>query len=287
MVTYASFVWWPKTEYQTACKDLSKVQRLACLSITGAKRSAPTVALNAMLNLPPLQTYVKEEAIHSARRIQANYDFKPGDYITGHMRIFNEFSFLTEWKLVGDKLPDTHNNVLPFEIKIPERRDWIDGEINFEEEALVYYTDGSRKEEMVGIGVYGPGYRYYEALGSTPTIFQAEVYAIMKCATLCLRRGDIRGKRIYIASDSQAAVRALGAYVLKSKLVHECLELLQELALNNDLTIMWVPGHEGIVGNETADALARKGSENKFIGPEPSKFATSRKGSRNGRREKR
>ena len=80
---------------------------------------------------------------------------------------------------------------------------------------------------MVGIGAYGPGYRYHEALGSTPTIFHAEVYAIMKCAILCLRRGDIRGKRIYIASDSKAAIRALGAYVLNSKLDHECLEILQ------------------------------------------------------------
>jgi hypothetical protein len=30
-----------------------------------------------------------------------------------------------------------------------------------------------------------------------------------------------------------------------------------------------VPGNEGIVGNETADHLARTGSEHPFIGPEP------------------
>jgi hypothetical protein len=32
---------------------------------------------------------------------------------------------------------------------------------------------------------------------------------------------------------------------------------------------MWVPGCEGIVGNETADRLAKLGSKCPFIGPEP------------------
>jgi ribonuclease HI len=40
---------------------------------------------------------------------------------------------------------------------------------------------------------------------------------------------------------------------------------LIQLAEHNTVQLIWVPGHEGIDGNETADQLARKGSENPFI----------------------
>jgi hypothetical protein len=40
------------------------------------------------------------------------------------------------------------------------------------------------------------------------------------------------------------------------------------LARHNRVQLIWVPGHEGIVGNETADQLARAGSDHPFIGPE-------------------
>jgi hypothetical protein len=48
-----------------------------------------------------------------------------------------------------------------------------------------------------------------------------------------------------------------------------CHQSLIQLNKHNRVQLIWVPGHEGVVGNETADQLARTGSEHPFIGPEP------------------
>lgn len=105
-------------------------------------------------------------------------------------------------------------------------------------------------------------------MGLYPTVFQAEVYAIIDCVCICLKR-NYRFTNICIFSDSLAALNALKGYTCRSKLVWEGTKLLRELSLKNKVNLFWVPGHCGILGNEIADSLARKGSEADFIGPEP------------------
>jgi hypothetical protein len=105
-------------------------------------------------------------------------------------------------------------------------------------------------------------------LGKYITVFQTEIYAILKCACEDITSA-YRNKWILIFSDSQAALRALSGLKVTSELVVECLNTLSELAGLNEVTLVWVPGHCGICGNEEADKLARQMSAMQLTGPEP------------------
>ena len=80
---------------------------------------------------------------------------------------------------------------------------------------------------------------------------------------------SLRGRIIKIHSDSQAAIKALNSNRVVSTLVSECIDNLDKLAENNQVILIWIPGHSGHEGNEKADLLARTGSSKQFYGPEP------------------
>jgi len=92
------------------------------------------------------------------------------------------------------------------------------------------------------------------------------VYAIWQCARENNRRAVV-DRQIHILSDSQAALRAISSQKVTSRLVWDCIEELKTLAERNNVRLTWVPGHQGIEGNEKADELAKRGSES--AQPEP------------------
>jgi ribonuclease HI len=77
------------------------------------------------------------------------------------------------------------------------------------------------------------------------------------------------GRKIYILSASQVAIKALDSFQIDSKLVWDCHQSLVKLAEHNRIQLVWVPGCVGIDGNEMADALAREGSSHPLTGTGP------------------
>jgi hypothetical protein len=110
--------------------------------------------------------------------------------LEAHVKIYKDFQEIVDLHSLSICLPLRYDFGVAFEVVIPERENLEN--VSSEQDAIVYCTDGSRKDGRTGIGIYGPSVRHFEPLGSTPTICQAEMY------------ND--NKPIFIMSDSQAAL---------------------------------------------------------------------------------
>ncbi|XP_050305299.1 uncharacterized protein LOC126742608 [Anthonomus grandis grandis] len=117
----------------------------------------------------------------------------------------------------------------------------------------IWYTDGFRMNNRVGSGLCGgiPHTSRAYSLGEHATVFQAEVFAVLKCGQKILSCGH-RNTVVSICSDSRAAIKAITT-----------------AKVGRRVQLVWIPVHAGHAGNKEADSLARLGSANVPIGPEP------------------
>lgn len=72
MLTFASTVRWPRFAYKGSRTELSRLQRLACDAITGAKNMAPTAAVNILLGFPHLDVMTEAKAQAGICRLMCN-----------------------------------------------------------------------------------------------------------------------------------------------------------------------------------------------------------------------
>ena len=267
ILIYGCMVWAPQVELGVVQKRIDRVQRLACLSITGAITSTPTAALEVLLSLPPLDLFVKQEAELIVYRM-----YKSGCWIAqnrsfGHARILSDLKrSFSEVEMPEDSMQATFCFERNFETRVPNRSDWEDKT----QADVVLYTDGSKTDEGTGAGVYSEemDYNISIPLGKYTTVFQSEVVAISEGSQKLLSDG-IKDKRVLIYTDSESSIKSLSSVKVSSIVVLSCFTMLENLSRDNNVTLAWVPGHSEIPGNEKADELARNGSSTVFIGAEP------------------
>ena len=95
------------------------------------------------------------------------------------------------------------------------------------------------------------------------TVFQAEAYAIGTAARLMVEKG-CSGEIVSIISDSEPAIKAMNNPQITSKVVLESVYYLNLLGERNEVSLLKVPAHCGIRGNEAADVLAKRGADPNF-----------------------
>ena len=133
----------------------------------------------------------------------------------------------------------------------------------------LFYTDASVRNGLAGISVvlydrklYRPTYNVVrqDTIGreKTCTSTTAEICAIKAAVEVC-RESKRSG---WIVTDSQEALRLMDGCGKSVKSSEAVLATLREVQFSRELgvfvKVLWVPGHEGIVGNERAHQAAQE-----------------------------
>ena len=120
------------------------------------------------------------------------------------------------------------------------------------------YTDGSLQNEQVGSAVVWLNLELIYRLPDNASVYTAELYAI-KRAMILVR--DSRCPFSVICTDSRSALEALQRpQDIDHPLVYDILRIFFTLPRGQNITLLWIPGHCSIPGNERADGAAKKGT---------------------------
>ena len=143
----------------------------------------------------------------------------------------------------------------------------------FPDDWIHVYTDGSatRETRKAGYGVYirypdGSSEELSEACGTNSSNYDAEIAAIENTLIFLktqMQTFPLKKKNIVIFTDAMSALQSLEENAenkpeLKS-IIMDAHELMH--ACDVEIFMQWIPGHSDTPGNDRADRLAKRGSE--------------------------
>jgi len=150
-VIFASLVWWPGCQTASAKRKLSRVQRLACLAITGAMRNTATNAVEALICLPPLDLVVQHDARSAAHRLWSLgcwFYLHPN---TGHSSILIRLQQSDPIFNMGvDVMRPVYKSEPQYKVTMLKREDWTEATCTRAVKGLAWYTDMSKMREGTG-----------------------------------------------------------------------------------------------------------------------------------------
>jgi ribonuclease HI len=237
--------------------------------------------MEIIFNLMPLDIFVKGIAAKTYLRCKelVKSDWTPSKKKVGHIRwIQKQFKRVPWLEAPNDRMIPKINWQKGFKV---DKKSFERGEDISGLGKIKVYTDGSKMNGKVGAGVVAMGtidvrhghdnscieWTEQEHMGERATVFQAEVYAIELACDELMERGAQYPVTIF--SDSQAAIQAINNPLIKSKMVMQAINKLNEVAEFTRVDIRWIKAHDNKRGNEIADNQAKEATELVVEAPEP------------------
>ena len=260
-LTFGSVIWYRACQSGFLKNQLSKLNRLISTTIMSMRYSTPSLGLEVILNIMPLHLKVVQEGLNAFARIKnivkpiwdgignsgryghfkkcqkdlsklsINLDNQDRDYF---LNLGRKYKVNLDSKLVGN--PIAHSN------------------------DIHCYTDGSKMNNIAGFGyiITDGDTEIAQAsgcLGKNASVFQAEVYAIYRA---CIELSNY-DKDVVIFTDSQSSIDALCKLKVKSSVVKNCINELNNLAERRSVVIRYIKAHNDWTGSEAADQAAKAG----------------------------
>ena len=200
-------------------RELTKVQRLACLMISSAFPGTSAGSPEILLITTPIEEFLLSDAVRGLYRITicGLWFVNPvGSFgkTNNHVDVCNESRrFLSLLQMPADRIKKTEVFERNFECQIMDKKNAIRFETVLNQNTVKVYIDGSKLDGRVGAGFYAeypsnsPKQAFFH-LGIYSTVFQAEVLAISEVAKNLLLE-KMHNQNIVLLVDSQAAIKIL------------------------------------------------------------------------------
>lgn len=262
---YGSLFWYKRTKLSTVQKQLSHLQRMACLSMTGTMRSTPTAGLEAILCMAPLHILCEGQARKTALRLNLENSWNSRHENVGHSTLWLDMvkqnrNFLLPSDKDSKKLTTDRN----FDIIVPTVNKKQRQGAN---DAVVVFACGSIVNGRAGSAFLccEPGGRGGVSLGTETTAFQADIISIALAAQYCLQENFVN-KTIKIYAQNKSAVIALEKWILDSKIIIDSYNYLEKISEKNAVSPEWSCDPMG----KEVKKLSNEFATLKPIGPWPS-----------------
>lgn len=233
--------------------------------------TSPILSLSVITGIPSMENIIEKSNLMTAARMRANSEYDYPVYPTNnlHFNIHQRFN-VTFADANSTLLEVVKNRSFISPMKSFSRRICLNiFEKNKEEQSPadtrkifrdfieknkfenIIYTDGSKTEDSSSYAVTTNNVILFsKKLHNQTSVFTAEALGLLK-AVIYLN-SHFPSVRNVIASDSQSVLSVL---YHKSKKENEIIKKIMA-NLEENIFIVWIPGHMGIVGNELADSAA-------------------------------